>query len=454
MQLKFNNIPPETIFIIIGLIYGLAFLFITPPFNKVPDENAHFDKAYSLSEGQVLPLKIGNEAGFIIPKTTLDTIKASFNENINLKGVITSKVNINGNKNITQFVDLSYLAIVTYSPVPYVMAALTIKLGGLLNLSTFTLLYMARFANFLIWLILTYLAIKIIPVHKWVLLMIALLPMTIFEAASVSADSLTIGLSFILIAYILRLALNNYDFTKKDFFIILILAVLLTLTKSNYILILFLFLLIPVNKFQTHKKKYLIFSIIIIPIILISAGWIYWTNGFYMPNIINWSLPGQFSFILHQPLNYLIIITNTFLNGWFMYVANFVSNILPLIIVVVYLFTLILVAILDKNEFQFNLKQKIVCLIIALSSIFAIVTFEYLTYNPLGINFIYGIQGRYFIPIAPIIILIFYNKKEYITLFNKKFPLKMDNIVKTMIIAAIIILLSYTLLMFLILYYS
>jgi hypothetical protein len=38
MQLKFTNIPPETIFIIIGVIYGLAFLFITPPFYVVPDE--------------------------------------------------------------------------------------------------------------------------------------------------------------------------------------------------------------------------------------------------------------------------------------------------------------------------------------------------------------------------------------------------------------------------------
>jgi len=44
MRLKIINIPPETIFIIIGLIYGLAFLFITPPFFVVPDEAYHFTK--------------------------------------------------------------------------------------------------------------------------------------------------------------------------------------------------------------------------------------------------------------------------------------------------------------------------------------------------------------------------------------------------------------------------
>ncbi len=453
MRIKFN-IPPETIFIIIGVIYGLAFLFITPPFSVVPDEGSHFVKAYSLSEGYLLPVKIGDASGFIIPENVWSTILTCIYGKINLESVITSKINTNVNKNTEEFVYLDYVAIITYPPVPYMMSALAIKLGALLDLSPFVLLYMARLANLIIWIILTYLAIKIIPVHKWVLLMIALMPMTIFEAASVSADSLTIGLSFLLIAYLLRSALTEYSFTKKDFIIISILGVLLALTKSVYILILFLFLLIPVNKFQNHKKKYGIFSIIIIPISLMSVGWMLITKGFYRPFLnSNWSINEQISFILHQPLNYLLILINTINSGWASYITTFVSYILPLIIIIIYLVILFLVAIIDKNEFKLNLKQKTVCLIIALTSIFTIFTFEYITWNPIGNYFVDGIQGRYFIPIAPILLLIFYNKLNYITIFNKKLPLKMNNIVKIIIITLIIIILSFTLLIFTELYY-
>jgi len=448
MRLKIINIPPETIFIIIGLIYGLAFLFITPPFFVVPDEAYHFYKAYGISEGYVIPEKIGNEAGVSIPEYTLDTISASFNQKINFEDVINSKVNINVNKNTEKFVDMSRFAVVTYPPVPYAVSALAIKLGVFFDLSPFVLLYMARFANFLIWFFLVYLAIKIIPVHKWVLLMIALMPMTIFEAASVSADSLTIGLSFLFIAYILRLALVNHNFTRTDFLIICVLGVLLALTKSIYVFILFLFLLIPTGKFPNYKKKYTIFSIILIPISLLSVGWVFLTNNLYKPYIANWSLNAQLAFVLNHPLNYLILLIKSFISYWVSYLASFVGFLfVPFTFALVYFLILIFVAILDKNEFKLSLRNKLVSLMIVLSSVFVIMTFDYLTWNPIGNNFIIGVQGRYFIPIAPILLFLLYNKREYIPIFNRNFPLKMNNIYKLMIIATIVITLSFTLFM-------
>ena len=448
MKIKILNFQPENIFIIIGLIYGLAFLFITPPFFVVPDEATHFYKAYGLSEGYLIPEKIGNEAGVVIPEYTLDTISASFNQKINFEDVITSKVNINVNRNSEKFVVLSRFAVVTYPPVPYMVSALAIKLGVFFDLSPFVLMYMARFANFLIWFFLVYLAIKIIPVHKWVLLMIALMPMTIFEAASVSADSFTIGLSFLFIAYILRLALDNHNFTKTDFLIIFALGILLALTKSIYVLILFLFLLIPAGKFPNHKKKYTIFSIIFIPISLISVFWMFLTNNLYKPYIANWSLNAQMAFVLNHPFNYLVLLTKTFISYWVNYLASFVGFLfLPFSLALVYFLILIFVAILDKNEFKFSLGHKLVSLIIVLSSVFVIMTFDYLTWNPIGNNFIIGVQGRYFIPIAPILLLLLYNKQEYIPIINRNFPLKINNIYKLIIIATIVITLSFTLFM-------
>ncbi len=41
MQIKMN-IPPQYLFLFLGLIYGIAFLLVVPPFG-VPDEYEHFD---------------------------------------------------------------------------------------------------------------------------------------------------------------------------------------------------------------------------------------------------------------------------------------------------------------------------------------------------------------------------------------------------------------------------
>ncbi len=66
------------------------------------------------------------------------------------------------------------------------------------------IIYLARFANLLLYVLIVYSAIKLTPVHKWVFFLLALMPMTLYEAASLSADSFTIAVSFLLIALFLK----------------------------------------------------------------------------------------------------------------------------------------------------------------------------------------------------------------------------------------------------------
>ena len=95
---------------------------------------------------------------------------------------------------------VSFSAIITYSPISYLASAFAITIGKILNFSPIILMYIGRLANLLVWLLFIYLAIRITPVHKWVLLILSLMPMTIFQGASLSADSFTMALSFLVIA--------------------------------------------------------------------------------------------------------------------------------------------------------------------------------------------------------------------------------------------------------------
>lgn len=46
----------ENIFILFALLFGLLFVFVTPPFQSV-DEQAHFFRAYGISSGQFVAHK-------------------------------------------------------------------------------------------------------------------------------------------------------------------------------------------------------------------------------------------------------------------------------------------------------------------------------------------------------------------------------------------------------------
>ena len=88
------------------------------------------------------------------------------------------------------------------------------------------------------------------PVFKWVMVMIALMPMTVYLSASVSADGMTNAMAMLTTALILRSALARESAVEPGEWIVITLAcVLLALTKQIYFLIAFLAFLTPVRRF-------------------------------------------------------------------------------------------------------------------------------------------------------------------------------------------------------------
>ena len=55
-------------FLVLGLFFGLLFLLVTPPF-QVPDEPAHFYRAYQVSRGGLVPQQLGTQVGGNLPRS-------------------------------------------------------------------------------------------------------------------------------------------------------------------------------------------------------------------------------------------------------------------------------------------------------------------------------------------------------------------------------------------------
>ncbi|MDR2545569.1 MAG: DUF2142 domain-containing protein [Methanobrevibacter sp.] len=101
---------------------------------------------------------------------------------------------------------------------PYLGVAFVIKIGGLFNCSPLFLLYFGRFVNLLIYIVLVYFGIKVVPIGKYMFLLLALMPMSLYLSSSVSADSLNLALSFFTICLFLNLAFKDDKIHKKDIF--------------------------------------------------------------------------------------------------------------------------------------------------------------------------------------------------------------------------------------------
>lgn len=444
------EVSPQNTFIIIGIIFGLIFIILIPPF-QVDDEPIHFYKAYDLSEGHIIPEREGSEIIFYIPQnmkeTSLNFVAGKYlNKNVKYNLSQTSNLlNLPINNNDTVKVKYN----LTYPPNPYIAAAFAIDLGKLFGVSSLMLLFLGRLANLLIWLFFVYLAIRITPVFKWVFLLLALMPMTIYLAASVSADSFTLAISFLSIAIFLKYAFdeNKDKINKKEIILLLLLTVVLALSKQGYFLISLLFLVIPRNKFKNNKIRTFAFLLIFLIPLSISLYWNSLFPGIYLLGK-HASVSGQIAFIHSKPLYFPYVIINTLNMFLGKYLTRFVGSFLwesiplPTFMVYSYLLVLISISLLDKTKIKINMKQKTIFFVIA--SLIFILTFVYiyLTFTAVGNTYVSGVLGRYFIPIAPLIFLLLYTSKSCLKI--DRISLKLPKNFSWFVILFIIIFLSAT----------
>lgn len=471
MMNKFRDINPQTAFLIIGLIYGIGFLLATPAF-QVPDEYEHFYRALYVSEGHVVPEKLGDKSGVYVPESaqiTSDKISSkwySFTQDRKNKTDLSSLLYLPFNSKNMVFEDISRIAVVTYSPIPYLVSAFGIAIGKLFNLSPLILMYIGRLANLLAWLFLTYLAIRITPVHKWVFLMVALIPMTLFEAASLSADSFILGLSFLIIAIFFKFAFddNKKKINIKDVYILFILLLLLALSKNYMLFLLFLIFLIPVNKFENRKKMLLVAGFLFLSVIAITGVWSFLVKDLYVPIVPQVSISGQILYILGDPFRFPYVLINTFINRGPSYQLLFVGNFwldipLPMWWIGTFVATIIPVALLDKERLIITQNQKLVSVFAFILVSILVCALVYITWTPVGQNMIDGIQGRYFIPMLPLLFLLLYKIRDFGN-YDKKISNSDRKIIRTIrdnlnliLITYIVIFLSITLLIFITSYY-
>jgi len=355
---------------------------------------------------------------------------------------LLSNYNTKINTKDTEYIEYWFGNTEVLNDFTYIPSAIAIKVSKLFNTSILFSLLLARLFNFIIFIILLYYAIESTSMFKKSLLITALLPITIQQAAAVNQDSITNTIALTLIALIIsKIFAKDKSLDVKKFIIITMLGICLAYCKLVYFPLLLLLLLIPKDKFKNNKLKYKI----IIPII---------TLGFLLSikNIININMSGSSSgefytigMMIGQPINTIMIFIRTFLsrgildfltglvNGFGYFTKWSKIELLTFTIQIIY-FLMYITA--NNKEAQKNINKKTIrisCFLIA-GLIMGFIYCSLLTgWTKPNATVIDGLQSRYFIPIIPLLLILISNNIIKINIKNENLIYVILFIISTLI---------------------
>ena len=406
----------EKVFLIFSILIGLFMVFFVPPFQS-QDEPNHFKRAYSVAVFKNFSVQNDSKLGNFLPCAIQDFINSasdsgkeviyghsSYRYSLNeVKKLFKYKIN----KNEQCF--LTYPNMAIYSPFAYLPQSLGIFSMSLFSAKILLLFLTGRVFNLILYTILCFYAIKSTPFLKWAFVILLSSPMCIALAASLSADAVLIGFCSIFLAKVLQYSFNEQQYlSKKQLLLLSVLALMIAMIKQSFFFLLFIFL-IPVSKF---KRNYIFtIALILIPAVIFSGMWSLYASSI-MVSLNNSDAASHIIYIIHHPLNYLVLQIKTLFNlevlyqligvlGWKnLYLSNFYY-----LIFLIVLFCNIFCC--TKNKIKFDKTQKLVICFSVILNILVIqtLTFLYWTYKT---NFSYiELQGRYLLPfVLPVCFLI------------------------------------------------
>ncbi|HWW61729.1 MAG TPA: DUF2142 domain-containing protein [Thermoanaerobaculia bacterium] len=370
------------IFFFVALVTGLAFAFVTPPF-QVPDEVTHYWRATSIAYGTIQPDLSARGAVAEVPDAYRQFVYATFRDSRWPNGVRLAKDDFRRAWLVSldlypKPVAVTFIA--SYTPVPYAPQIAAALVGRVFRLRPMATFYLGRVANVLAFAFIVAWVIRMTPYLPRAFFAVALWPMSAYLTASWSADAMTIALAFLVAAMVLR-GLRASPFA----------AFLLGLCKPGYSVI---------SLLGASRRKWL-------AIVAALAGAAIATlsmASLYAP--VSGDARAQWPCVRAHPLRFAAIAANDLAQHGTAYVEQAVGRLgvldlfLPRAVIGIELALLALI-ILAGDRVPW--RERVMSIVIVILVIAGTELTLYLTWSAVCGNTIEGVQGRYFLPIVPLL---------------------------------------------------
>lgn len=404
---KIEWIKIEHIFLFFALIWGLFQVFTTPPF-QTPDEVNHYRRTLGLAFFQScdenLTVSVPNSAENFISQFPLPEMNRGLYSIRQLTEAIKplpAPTSHDSARVFTQFC--------AYNQIGYYPQTIGIIIGNILHLPTSFVFYLGRIFNVLVSIFLLYFAIKIAPFGKHIIAFVGLMPKTVLQLSSFSSDALTISGLILFISLILYFSQKN-KISDNQAFLLSTISTLLVQTKPGYIAFI-LILLILKPKLFSSKKIYFIFissTFILSFLLFLFLSLNSHSDKYLRPDGV---FPEQqIQYLKKNPIVFGNLLVKNIKKRYESYTKDatasigysgkkFKGNYYK------YMFyAIIILTILVKEKINFGLKESALFCLIALMTYAFIATLEYVFWNNPGNDTIIGIQGRYLIPLFPLLL--------------------------------------------------
>jgi uncharacterized membrane protein len=406
-----HNLTPQGFFLGAGLFGGLVLVFLTPPF-QVPDEPAHFFRAYSVSEGTFFVRIVNRIPGERLPASLHRLVEVLIDEvpfhpeNKIRPGSWRKARAIELEPGQRKY--LQFRSAAQYSAFPYLPQAAGVAVGRWFGASPLTLLFLARLANLFAAVALIHLAVRQLPAYRWLAALLALTPMAMFLRSSVSADALTTASAFLLTATVAKLAFGPVSPDRaRDFAIVAASSVAVSLTKPVYFPLVVAAAAVPANRLPVGRRRLLLLAVIAISITAVTAALL-----IVAPSVgsISYSAELRIEEVLRRPFHLIALVVTDLIDHAPRYGAEFIGRLgwldtqLPTPFLLTYAACLLAFVVLDRDpSIVIAPWQRAIWAFTVASSLMAIGAAMYLFLGRIA-----GIQGRYFHPMALAVVWIFH----------------------------------------------
>jgi uncharacterized membrane protein len=420
-------LSPDRFFLLVSLLFGGALVFVNPPF-QVPDEPVHFYRAWDISQGHLVtrrqPGRIGGELPASLWKLEQELVNG-MPGNVERKitvGQIRAGLSVPLDPGVRTFLAFPNAAIYTF--VPYIPQTLVILAGRGLGAPPLATFYAARLATLLAATFLTAYAIRRAPALRWLLVLIALTPMALHQRASVSADALTIAAAFVLGALAARLAFREGGPAdavagRRDFLLLTAAALGLCLCKPAYVLLgAGALCLVPASRVPGGRRSQALAGLALGLVFVAALAGSRFSESAFRPGV-GVDSPAQIHDAVREPLRFLGVVVHDYWIHADRYLVQLVGQLgwldvkLPVAFLAVYLFFLLAFGLLDGLDGEAGRTsiapwQRGVLAVAVLGTLLLVSASQYAVWTPYRSTGVEGLQGRYFLPVAPIAVWLFH----------------------------------------------
>ncbi len=411
------NIPSlkiEQVFVAAFLLTGFLYTMVFPPYSA-PDEAKHFATVFYYTNPSGAEELLDDRGKTIVRETDMvlshwDNYKpkASTYEVIK-KELLSPEVSLKS----TGYFD-NPLSVPPTSYIPQEIGGL---IGRLFGLSGVLTLYLMKICMLIAAAVLGYFTIKMAPVGKMVFFALYFTPMVMSLMTSANYDSSVDSLAFFIIAYILKLKYENEKIGIKEYVPLLVLSLIMVPIKVVYILVIFAVFVIPASKFGSRKNfllmnggLILINAVVLLAIRISSIRYIVVEGGGGTANV-HWTL-GQ---ILSNIPRACVVFAQSFFKEISFYYDTMIGQrlgwlelMVPSIVILCFSFVIFMCVFsktASEKEYEPPVRERVIFALIFLAVYCGVMLALWLDFTSAGSEVIEGVQGRYFIPALPLLLL-------------------------------------------------